>query len=140
MQVEINKKLRTEFVTINVGANNGNNSHNFGQLPNIRDALYIKRVESFSASSVAITLDGKTVISDVVLKKSFLKLVELGGSNAEIHVFPLWDLNQNASNLEVKDINCQAIDWEKSGVYIADTTGLNANESFAFKIVYEKKK
>lgn len=140
MQAEkLNGLKRTEVVTINVGSNI-TNSYNFGQLPNIRAAEYIRRIECYNADQVSFTPDNKAVISAAVMKKSYLKLVELGGSNAEIHVYPLWDINQSSENVNVKDINCQAIDWEKSGVYIAEITGLTANQSFTFKIEYQKKK
>lgn len=135
---EINKKRRTEVVQINVGANNTAGSFFFSQLPNIRAAAKIERIEAYDVTQVPLTLDNKAVISAAVLKKSYLKLVELGGTNAEIHVFPLWDLQQNTSNLLVADLNSQAIDWEKSGVFNPDGTGIAANESYLFKVVYIK--
>ena len=137
MEKIINPKIRTEIVTVNVGASVAN-IYNFGQLPNIREAKRIERIEAYDASQVALTPDNKTVISNAVLKKTFLKLVERGGSNAEIHHIPLWDISQQQSATKVDNINCQTIDWEKSTINIPDTTGLSANESFVFKVRYEK--
>ena len=137
-KADVNPLRRTEVIIINIGSNI-TTSHNFGQLPNLRKAEMIEKIESFDVSQIPLTPDNKTVVTNAVLKKSFLKLVELGGSNAEIHTLPLVNINQTSTNLNVKNINCQPLDFEKSTVNIPDTTGLAANNCFMFQVTYIKK-
>lgn len=137
MEKEVNKLIRTEVIELNIGANIAN-SYNFGQLPNLRQASKILRIEAYDRNQVSKTLSNKDVITNTVLLKSYLKLVELGGTQATIHTLPLYDLSQQQNAMIVEDINCQPIDWEKSTINIPETTGLAVNESFLIKVKYIK--
>ena len=133
----IHKNIRTEVVELNIGSSVGN-SYNFGQLPNIREAKAILSIEAYDVSQVALSPNNKNVITNTVLKKSYLKLVELGGSAATIRTMPLYDINSQGTAKKVEELNAQPIDWEKSTVLVPETTGLTANESFIFKVKYLK--
>jgi NH3-dependent NAD+ synthetase len=137
MEKEINPLIRTEVIELNIGAN-VTTSYNFGQLPNLRTAKRIIRVEAYDRTQVSKTLSNKDVITNAVLLKSYLKLVELGGTQATIHTLPLYDISQQQNAMVVENINCQPIDWEKSTINIPETTGLSANESFIIKVKYIK--
>ena len=137
MDKEINPLLRTEVIEVNVGANI-TNAYNFGQLPNLRTAKRIIRIEAYDRNQVSKTLSNKDTVTNAVLLKSYLKLVELGGTQATIHTLPLYDISQQQNAMVVENINCQAIDWEKSTINIPETTGLAVNESFILKVKYIK--
>lgn len=136
MLQQVQKNRRTEMVTVNVGTNNAAGFFNFGQLPNIRTATQIIRIEAYDVTQTPLTPDGKTVISANALKNSYLRLIARDGNSAEVRMIPLWDINQNTSNLDVKDINCQGIDWEKSQIISTNPATVNANESYLFKVEY----
>jgi hypothetical protein len=137
MEQEINKSIRTEIIELNIGAN-VTTSYNFGQLPNLRTASKIIRIEAYDRTQVSLSLSNKAVVTNAVLLKSYLKLVELGGTQATIHTLPLYDISQQQNAMVVEDINCQPIDWEKSTINIPETTGLAANESYLIKVKYIK--
>lgn len=138
MERTINPYVRTETIELNVTSINQN--QNFGQLPNLREAEMIESIEAYHAGQVSKSLNGKTVISEAVLKNSFIKLVEIGGTQSTIRTVPLYDINSQDTAKKIEPLMCQAIDWEKTTVYLADTTGLNVNESFLFKVKYVKAK
>lgn len=137
MERTINPRVRTETIELNVVAVNQN--LNFGQLPNLRQAEMIESIEAYHSGQVTKSPNGKNVIAESVLKNAYLKLVEIGGTQATIRTVPLYDINTQGTAKRIEPLNCQPIDWEKTTVYLPDTTGLNANDSFIFKVKYVKR-
>lgn len=134
----VDKNLRIEVIEVNVGGPAIANAFNFGQLPNLREAAEIISIEAYDGAQVSVSPLNKAVISNTILKKSFIKLVESGGSNALLATLPLVDISkQNAASV-IEKLNLPTIDWEKTTINIAETTGLSANESFIFKVKYLK--
>lgn len=136
------EKIRTELVEVNIGALT-TAGYNFGQQPSLREAKRIVSVEVYSATQVSKSPTNKTVVSEAVISKTFLRLVALGQQDVTLHTIPLFDLMKQyggqVNNLVIEKINAQPIDWEKSTFQTVETTGLSVNESFLFKVVYEKK-
>ncbi|MEO5892267.1 MAG: hypothetical protein ABIQ31_18615 [Ferruginibacter sp.] len=133
--MEIN--ARTEVVEVNVGTSI-TTAYNFGQLPQLREATKIVSIEAYDVTQVALSRLNKTVISNTVLKKSYLELVERGGAGAVIATVPLMDISKQTAASIIDQQDFPTIDWEKSVIRVAETTGLNANESFIFKVKYIK--
>lgn len=133
--ITINEKIRTELVEV-VIANTTSNEFILGQLPNLRNAKAIHKIETFRTAQVSKTPSGKTVANDTVFFKSFLVLI---AGDTQIRQIPLVSLNKNTNGTSVDPVHTQTIDPEKSKIFIGELTGLVAGEAFLLQITYEKK-
>ena len=123
---------RTEVIEINIGSSIAN-AYNFGQLPNLKNAKRIISIEAYDVAQVTLSRLNKSVITNAILKKSYLQLVAADGSNAVIATLPLVDISKQTQASVIERQNFPTIDWEKSTVNVAETTGLNCKRKLYFQ-------
>lgn len=131
----INPNLRTEVIEVLIG-NAGASEFIIGQLPNLREAKSIKRIESFHVGQVSLSPSGKAVVATAVHQKAFIRLINR--DNVEFRSMPLISLSKVTNGSTIENVNTPQIDPEKSKIVVGNTTGLTANEVFLLEITYEK--
>jgi hypothetical protein len=135
----MDNKIRIEIVELNILAAI-TNAYTFGQRPNLQAAEQIISIEAYDVTQITLSPLNRNVISNAVLKKSFLQLVSSDGGDQTIATLPLYDISKQTASSVIEQQNFPGIDWEKSQIKVADTAGLNVNDSFLFKVKYIKGK
>ena len=131
---QVNKNIRTEIIEVVIN-NAGTTEFNFGQLPNLRKAKRIIEIEFFSAAIFPKSPSGKTVVSDLCVKSSFVKLVDASG--VELRSFPAGQVQKSLAALTIPQQQTQQIDPEKCIIKCADGAQIVANTSYIFAVKYE---
>lgn len=130
--------VRSYLAEVNLGTTAPGNGQNINiqDYPQLRDVI-ITGVEVFSANQVAVSPQGKTVVSTL----SGITLTLMDKFNMEmIYQYPAYDLNPaNVSGL-YRDIFPFELQLTKSYISILSNTGLNANESVCLNFFYIPKK
>lgn len=133
--MEINPRIRTELVEVQI-QNIGVNEFILGQLPNLRTARRIIKVEALLVAQVTLAPSGRTNVNAAVFNKSFLRLIN--SENVEYRQLALPSISKVGNGTEIPDINTPQIDPEKSKIVVANTAGLVNTESFLLQVTYEK--
>lgn len=130
--------VRSYLAEVNLGTTAPGNGQNINiqDYPQLRDVI-ITGVEVFSANQVAVSPQGKTVVSTL----SGITLTLMDKFNMEmIYQYPAYDLNPaNVSGL-YRDIFPFELQLTKSYISILSNTSLNANESVCLNFFYIPKK
>lgn len=130
--------VRSYLAEVNLGTTAPGNGQNINiqDYPQLRDVI-ITGVEVFSANQVAVSPQGKTVVSTL----TGITLTLMDKFNMEmIYQYPAYDLNPaNVSGL-YRDIFPFELQLTKSYISILSNTSLNANESVCLNFFYIPKK
>lgn len=132
---QINLKERTELIEVII-SNIGVQEFPIGQLPNLRNASKIIRIEALRFTQVPVAPTGKAVVNETVFPKAFLRLIN--SDNVEFRAYSLVSLSKSVNGTEIPAINSPRIDPEKSKIVVGSTAGLILNEVFLLQITYEK--
>jgi hypothetical protein len=135
MQANINPLLRTELIEIEI-ANAAGTEFSLGQLPNLRTAKTIFKIEAFNASQIAFSPKGKAVVNTTAFNKASIKLIN--GNDVEFRHIALQSLSKTVNGTTIENINTPQIDTEKSKIVVGNPTGVVAGEVFLLQITYEK--
>ncbi len=136
MQKEtVNPNIRTELIEV-VVANIGVNEFSLGQLPNLRTAQRIIRIEALPVAEVTAAPSGKPVVNANVFALSFIRLIN--AENVEYRALALKTLSKSINGTEIPVLNTPMIDPEKSKIVVASTANLVLNEVFLLQVTYEK--
>lgn len=126
--------------TIEVNTDNVNKTQYYfsdSATRNLRNKMIRRILCLRNDSGAAVSPSGKSVVSTTIFDKATLVLVS---NSAEIinraSLFDFFAATSNYGN--VLKINA-IIDWSKSYVEIANSTGLNAAETFVFTVFYDEK-
>jgi hypothetical protein len=132
----INPKLRTELITVLVGSGSGNEIP-LGIIENLRNAKYIKKIETFHAGQISNAPDGTPVVDLAIFQKSFLGLQNSTGTEFQ-KLTPLVNFSKIANGTVIPDVNLPTLDSQKCIIKIANGTASPVGLCYLFLITYEK--
>lgn len=130
--------VRSYLAEVNLGTTipGAGQNINIQDYPQLRDVI-ITGVQVFSAGQVAISPQGKTVVSTL----SGITLTLMDKFNMEmIYQYPTFDLNPSTTSGFYRDFFPFELQLTKSYISILSNVGLNANESVCLNFFYIPKK
>ena len=131
----VNGDIRTELIEVIV-SNVSAVEFSLGQLPNLRNAKRIVRVEAFPVAAVTLSPSGKPLVNATVFQKAFLRLIN--NRNTDLRQVPLQAISKSINGTTIPEMNCGAIDPEKSKIVVGSSVALVLNEVFLLQVTYEQ--
>lgn len=126
--------VRSYLAEVNLGTTAPGNGQNINiqDYPQLRDVI-ITGVQVFSANQIAVSPQGKTVVSTL----SGITLTLMDKFNMEmVYQYPAYDLNPANVSGFYRDIFPFELQLTKSYISILSNTSLNANESVCLNFFY----
>ena len=130
--------VRSYLAEVNLGTTvpGAGQNINIQDFPQLRDVI-ITGVQAYSAGQVAISPQGKTVVSTL----TGITLTLMDKFNMEmIYQYPTFDLNSANTSGFYRDFFPFDLQLTKSYISILSNAGLNANESVCLNFFYIQKK
>ncbi len=124
---------KTYLVEVNLSTLSAQTKTNFLYVPQLEN-VQIYGVQTFSATDLAVSPNGKTVVASAGL--AALTVTFVVGDTEEIFLMPCADLRSANIAGFVRMFNNKTINITKSYVTIQTITGLNLNESVLFQFLY----
>jgi hypothetical protein len=126
--------VRSYLAEVNLGTTVPGNGQNINiqDYPQLRDVI-ITGVQVFSANQVAVSPQGKTVVSAL----TGIALTLMDKYNMEmVYQYPTYDLNSANVSGFYRDLVPFELQLTKSYISILSNAGLNANESVCLNFFY----
>lgn len=124
---------KSYLVELNLGTVAVQKQINFSFIPQL-EGTQIYGIQSFSASQLATSPNGSTVISNAGLGN--LTVTFVVGDMQEVFLLPVADLNSPLIYGFVRMFNNKRLNLTKSFVTIQSTASVNNNESVLFNFIY----
>jgi len=123
------------LVEVNLGTVAAQKQINFNFIPQLEGSI-IYSIQTFAATTTAISPNGSTVIASAGLASIFVTFTV--GDNQDIYLIPAADLNSPLISGFQRMFANKKLNLTKSFITLNATTNLNNNESILFQFIYRK--